>query len=180
MQIAERLRGLRDSMGASVEEMAEAAHVSVEEYCELESGRVDIPVSALQRISLAYKVDLSALMYDNEPKMSSYFITRKDMGASVQRTEAYRYSSLAAGFMGRKADPFVVTVHPKPEDEPVYLNTHGGQEFNMVLQGRMLLRINGKDLTLEEGDSIYFNSELPHGMKALDGKMVVFLAVILS
>ena len=34
-------------------------------------------------------------------------------------------------------------------------------------------------IDLEKGDSIYFNSELPHGMKALDGEKVSFLAVIL-
>ncbi|WP_368338144.1 cupin domain-containing protein, partial [Parabacteroides merdae] len=51
--------------------------------------------------------------------------------------------------------------------------------YNMVLKGRMLLQINNKELILEEGDSIYFNSELPHGMKALDGEKVSFLAIIL-
>ena len=58
-------------------------------------------------------------------------------------------------------------------------NSHNGQEFNYILEGRMLLSIGGKDLILNEGDSIYFNSKLPHGMKALDGKKVQFLAVIL-
>ena len=47
-----------------------------------------------------------------------------------------------------------------------------------MIRGRMLLQINGKDLILGAGDSIYFNSELPHGMKALDGEIVQFLAVI--
>jgi len=49
----------------------------------------------------------------------------------------------------------------------------------MVLSGRMLLNINGKELILNQGDSIYFDSKQPHGMKALDGKTVKFLAVIL-
>ena len=44
----------------------------------------------------------------------------------------------------------------------------------------MLLLINGKELILEAGDSIYFNSDLPHGMKALDGEVVRFLAVIIA
>ena len=39
--------------------------------------------------------------------------------------------------------------------------------------------IDGRDLILNEGDSLYFNSKLPHGMKALDGKTVKFLAVIM-
>jgi quercetin dioxygenase-like cupin family protein len=43
----------------------------------------------------------------------------------------------------------------------------------------MMISIDGKDLILNEGDSLYFNSKLPHGMKALDGKTVRFLAVIM-
>lgn len=62
-------------------------------------------------------------MFGDEPKMSTYFITRNGKGVAVERTKAYKYQSLAAGFVGRKADPFLVTVHPKPEDEPMYLNS---------------------------------------------------------
>lgn len=178
-QIAERLAGLRDALELTPEEMAKGANLSVEEYLKLESGTVDISVSILHQISQAFGVELTTLMFGDEPKMSSYFITRKGKGIAVERTKAYKYQSLAAGFAGRKADPFMVTVHPKPEDTPIYLNSHPGQEYNVVISGRLLLQINGKDLILETGDSIYFNSELPHGMKALDGEEVKFLAVII-
>lgn len=178
-QIAERLAGLRDALELSPEEMAEKAHLTAEEYLRLESGTVDISVSVLHQISQAFGVELTTLMFGDEPKMSAYFITRRGKGIAVERTKAYKYQSLAAGFAGRKADPFLVTVHPKAEDTPIYLNSHPGQEYNMVVSGRLLLQINGKDLVLEPGDSIYFNSELPHGMKALDGEEVQFLAIIL-
>ncbi|MDR2969815.1 MAG: XRE family transcriptional regulator [Tannerellaceae bacterium] len=178
-QIADRLAGLRDALELSPEEMAREAHLSKEEYLKMESGTVDISVSILHRISQAFGVELTTLMFGNEPKMSSYFITRRGKGIAVERTKAYKYQSLAAGFAGRKADPFLVTVHPKPEGEPVNLNSHQGQEYNMVISGRLLLQISGKDLILEAGDSIYFNSELPHGMKALDSQEVKFLAIIL-
>lgn len=178
-QIAERLAGLRDALEISPEEMAGVCNLSTDEYLLLETGTKDISVSLLHQIAQAYNIELTTLMFGDEPKMNSYFITRKGKGIAVERTKAYRYQSLAAGFTNRKADPFLVTVHPKPDDETVYLNSHPGQEFNLVLKGRLLLRINGKDLILEEGDSIYFNSELPHGMKALDGNKVRFLAVIL-
>ena len=159
-QIAERLAGLRDALEITPEEMAKVCNLTPEQYMKLESGTVDISVSVLHQISQAYGVELTTLMFGDEPKMSSYFITRKGKGIAVERTKAYKYQSLAAGFVGRKADPFMVTVHP-------------------VLKGRMLLQINNKELILEEGDSIYFNSELPHGMKALDGEKVSFLAIIL-
>lgn len=178
-QIAERLAGLRDALEITPEEMAKVCNLTPEQYMKLESGTVDISVSVLHQISQAYGVELTTLMFSDEPKMSSYFITRKGKGIAVERTKAYKYQSLAAGFVGRKADPFMVTVHPTPDGTPIYLNSHPGQEYNMVLKGRMSLQINNKELILEEGDSIYFNSELPHGMKALDGEKVSFLAIIL-
>ncbi|WP_099463465.1 MULTISPECIES: helix-turn-helix domain-containing protein [Parabacteroides] len=178
-QIAERLAGLRDALEITPEELARVCNITTDEYLLLESGTVDISVSVLHQISQAYGVELTTLMFGDEPKMSAYFVTRKGKGIAVERTKAYKYQSLAAGFAGRKADPFLVTVHPKPDEEPVYLNSHPGQEYNLVLSGRMLLQINNKELILEEGDSIYFNSELPHGMKALDGEKVSFLAIIL-
>ena len=39
--------------------------------------------------------------------------------------------------------------------------------------------LNGKEIVLNTGDSLYFDSGLPHGMKALDGKTVRFLAIIM-
>lgn len=178
-QIAERLRGLRDALDLSEEEMAEASEISVEEYKTAESGNADISVSMLQKIARKYGVALDALMFGEEPKMNSYFLTRAGMGISIERTKAYKYQALASGFIGRKADPFIVTVEPKPDEEPIHFNAHSGQEFNMILSGRMLLNINGKELVLNQGDSIYFDSKQPHGMKALDGKTVKFLAVII-
>ena len=178
-QIAERLKGLRDVLELGIDDLAGVCGISPEKYLELESGTVDISVSVLHRISQAYGVELTTLMFGDEPKMSSYFVTRKGKGISVERTKAYKYQSLAAGFSKRNADPFMVTVHPKPDNEPIYQNSHAGQEYNYVISGRMQIQINSKDIILEEGDSIYFNSELPHGMKALDGKEVKFLAIIL-
>ena len=178
-QISERLKGLRDVLEITPEDMAAVCRISTDEYMKLESGAVDISVSILHRIAEAYRIDLATLMFGDEPKMTAYYITRNGKGVSVERTKAYKYQALAAGFLKRKADPFMVTVHPKPEDEPVFLNSHPGQEYNYVVSGRLFLKINVKELILEEGDSIYFNSELPHGMKALDGQTVKFLAIIL-
>ncbi len=109
--------------------------------------------------------------------MTTYFLTRYGKGLSVERTKAYKYQSLAGGFKGKLADPFLVTVDPN--DAPITLNQHTGQEFDMVLKGRLLISLNGKDLILNEGDSIYFNAKQLHGMKALDGRQAQFIAVII-
>lgn len=179
-QIGERVRGLRDALDLSIEEMAADCQLDLKQYQQIESGESDISVNTLQRIAHRFDIPLDVLMFGEEPKMSSYFLTRKGTGISVERTKAYKYESLASGFRNRKADPFIVTVEPKPDDTPMYYNTHSGQEFNLVIEGRLLLSINGKELVLNPGDSLYFNSSLPHGMKALDGKTVKFLAIVMQ
>ena len=174
-QIAERLVGLRDALDLRPEDIASTCNIDLETYLGYESGEKDIPVSFLHQIAKHYGVELPALMFGYEPRMNSYFLTRKDKGVAVERTKAYKYQSLAAGFANRKADPFMVTVEPSAP--PFTLNTHPGQEFNLVLEGSMHLRIGEKELVLNEGDSIIFDSTRPHGMKAID-RQVKFLAII--
>lgn len=178
-QIAERLRGLREVLQLTTIDVANDCEFSVDEYRLAESGEWDISVSMLQKIARRYNVSMDTLMFGEEPKMSSYYVTRAGTGVSIERTQAYKYESLATGFMNKKVDPFIVTVEPKEENEPMQYNSHEGQEFNLVLTGRMLIKIDNKELLLNQGDSIYFNSKLPHGMKALDNKPVQFLAVII-
>ena len=177
-QIGERLRGLRDVLDITAEEMANLCGISVDHYLKMESGESELSVANLQKIAKQYGVSLDVLMFGEEPKMSSYFLTRKGHGMSVERRSAYNYESLASGFRGRKADPFIVTVEPKPADTPKEMNSHSGQEFNMVLEGTMELTIGPKALILNEGDSVYFDATQPHGMRALDNHPVRFLAII--
>ena len=178
-QIGERIKGLRDALDLSPEEMAQKLEVEVENYLLYEDGEKDVSVSFLQRIEREFNIDISTIMFGTEPRMSSYFITRKDKGVSVERVSAYKYQSLTAGFSNNLAEIFIVTVEPKPMDEDFYRNIHPGQEFNFVLEGSLMLNMNGKNIVLNQGDSIYFDSTLPHGMKSLHNKPVKFLAVIL-
>lgn len=177
-QIGERLKGLREALDISVQEMAETCGISEEKYLKMETGESELSVSKLYKVSRKYDISLDALMFGEEPHMSSYFLTRRGKGMSVERRYAYKYQSLASGFSGRRADPFLVTVEPKPEDVPVNMDVHSGQEFNMVWEGRMDLRLGDKRFVLEAGDCIYFDANQPHCMRALDNVPMRFLAII--
>ena len=179
-QIAMRLQGLRDALELTPAQVASESGISEADYLAMESGESDLSVSTLQKVAHAFNVSLDELMFGEEPRMSTYFLTRKGTGISVERTKAYKYESLASGFKNRIADPFIVTVEPKPEDTPIYYNAHDGQEFNIVIEGKLQLNINGKEIVLNPGDSLYFDSKLPHGMRALDGKTVKFLAIVMQ
>lgn len=176
--VAHRLKGLRDALDLTVEEFAKSCGIDTETYLKYESGSTDIPVSFIYTIAQVHGVELPALLFGEEPKMSSYFVTRNGKGYRVERSAAYSYQSLAFGFARKKLNPFMVTVEPNDSKSTTY-NTHNGQEFNYVVAGKMEIHIGTNTIVLNEGDSIMFNSNIPHGMKALDGKQVKFLAVII-
>lgn len=172
------MRGLRDVLDIDKQEIAALCGITTEQYEKMESGESELSVANLQKISKEYGISLDVLMFGEEPHMRNYFLTRKGQGMRVERRKAYQYESLASGFRGRKADPFIVTVEPKPANTPKEMNSHSGQEFNMVLEGTMELTIGSKVLILNEGDSIYFDATQPHGMRTLNDKPVRFLAII--
>jgi len=177
-QIADRLRGMREVLEISDIEAATTCAITRKQYLNYESGEVDIPVSILHRMSQMYNFDLTALLTGEEPHMRSYTLTRKDKGAGVDRRKDYKYQALAGNFLNRKADPFIVVVEPK-EGTSVSFNSHPGQEFNYMIEGKLNFFIGSKEMVLEPGDSIYFDSGLPHGMLALENKTAKFLAIIL-
>ena len=176
-QIAQRLHGLRDALDLTTEKVAEKCGVSREDYEKYESGNHDIPMSFICDMAQVFDVETTALISGNDPHSLAFSVTRKGNGTSVERTKVYKYQSLAHGFRNAKAEPFEVTV--EPSDKPIHLNSHLGQEFNFILEGIMDLQIAGNDILLNPGDSIYFDSSKPHGMKAMNGEKVKFLAVII-
>lgn len=177
-QIGERLKGLREVLDIPAEEIAELCNVGIDTYNNMENGDGELSISNLQKISKKYGIGLDVLLFGEEPHMSTYFLTRKGQGMSVERRKAYKYQSLASGFRGRLADPFMVMVEPKPEGTPIEINSHQGQEFDIVSKGCLEITIGRKVLILNEGDSIYFDATQPHGMRALNGEPVSFLAII--
>ena len=91
LEVANRLQGLRDALELSVEEFAADCGVTPQEYTNYETGVKDIPVSFLHRIAARYGIELTALLFGEEPKMQSYFVTRAGKGVKVERTKAYSY-----------------------------------------------------------------------------------------
>ena len=178
-QIGLRLQGLRESLDLTKETFASSCGIPIQDYIDYENGEKDMTISIMKAISEKFDMDVSVLMFDDEPKMSSYFLTRKGKGLSINRVKTYKYQTLAGGFNNRKAEVFEVTIEPKVAEMPLNTSIHGGQEFNRVLSGRMKLFIDNKELILNEGDSIYFDASKPHGMQPMDGEPVKLLVVIL-
>lgn len=180
IEIAQRIRELRSMEEISQEEMAKRCDVSLEEYRQYENGEKDFSFSFFYTVAGVLGVDVVDILTGESPRLSNVSLVRKGQGFSIDRRDAYDYRHLAYTFKGKTAEPFLVTVEPAPESEKPALHEHSGQEFNFMLEGTMALYIGDVIYVLEEGDSIYFNSAIPHAMRAMNGKTARFLAVVMG
>ena len=174
-EIGRRVAELREINGLSPEALAAQIGVSPEVYRRYERGEEDIPVGVLLQIAGGFGVELTALLTGEEPRLGVFSVTRAGEGVVVDRRTDYDYAALAHNFANKKCEPFLVTVEP---DADASLNSHPGQEFDYVLDGRIEIVIGGHQATLEAGDCVYFDAGRPHAMRALDDRPATFLAVI--
>ena len=176
--IGQRIRDLREIAELTEEELAAYLNVSVETYKSYEDGVEDMPISVLYELANRFNVDFSAILSGDAPKLSAYQFVKAGQGLKIDKRSQYKYQSLAPNFAKKIVEPFLVTV-PAPKDEDsIHLTCHPGQEFNYMLEGRVCIIINGKEIIMEPGDSLIFDSQYWHGMKALDGKEAKFLAIV--
>jgi transcriptional regulator with XRE-family HTH domain len=178
-EIAARVRVLREIEEISVETLAEELGFSPDEYNRWESGEVDFPIGSLVEIANRFKVDLTELISGEPSRLRTFCVTRAGNAPEVSRRPMYAYWNLAYNFHRKKGEPFLVEASPDTEGKPLCLNTHPGQEFDYILEGRLLISVGGHEVELGPGDSIYYDSGEPHGMKALGGQRTRFLAVVL-
>ncbi len=182
MEVALRIRELREIVGFSTEEMASRTGVTEEEYIAYEMGAADLPFTFLHKCALAFGVELIQLLEGHSAKLSSYTVTRRGMGLVTASEDGIMIQNMAAMFRQKLATPYWVTYQYSPElqNQPIHTTTHGGQEFDMVVKGSLKVRIGEHTEILHEGDSVFYDSSTPHGMIAIDGEDCVFLAMIMA
>lgn len=181
-EVAERIKGLRDILGISVEEMCKKAGCSAEDYELIEKGEKDFSVSFVYKCAEILGVDIIELLTGENPKLKRYCVVRKGTGLPVKRREGLEYQHLAYLFRNKKIEPFLVSApySEEAQDKPIALSVHEGQEFDYILSGSLKIIIDGKVKVLNKGDSITYDSNAPHGMIATNGEKCEFLAILIK
>ncbi len=182
MDIATRIRGMREILGYSMQKMAEQTEVTEEIYRQYESGMVDLPFTFLHKCAKVFGVEITVLLEGHSAKLSGYTVTRRGKGLVTASEDGITIQDMAPMFRKKLATPYWVTYQYSEElqDKPIHTTTHSGQEFNLVIKGAMRIKIGEHEETLREGDSVFYKSSTPHGMIAIDGKDCVFLSVIMA
>jgi mannose-6-phosphate isomerase-like protein (cupin superfamily) len=181
-EVAERVKAMREMCDISVEEMAEVVGKTPEEYLVYESGEMDFSFTFLYKIAKKCGIDMVELLTGEVPHLSECTFVKAGHGLPIKRRKGFTYQHLGYNLTNRLSDTFLVFA-PYIEgdnDENVHLSTHAGEEFDYILEGTMRFVHDGHFYDLEPGDSVYYNSGLPHGIYATSKEGCKFIACVIK
>ena len=181
MDVALRIKEMRNIIGLTEEEMAQKTEVTLEEYKNYEAAKADFPFSFIHKCSIVFGIGISDILEGKSAHLSSYTVTRKGEGQETAKEDGIEIQNLAPMFVKKIAEPYWVHYEYSEDlqDKPIHLTKHSGQEFDFIISGRLKIQIGENIEYLSEGDSIFYNSSTSHGMIAFDGRDCYFVAVVL-
>ncbi len=182
VQVGANVRKLRESRGQSLQDLAERTGFSAALLTQIENRMTSPPLGTLVKIANAFDTTVSSLLGEREEhefsivrKADRHIVSR--VGLKEGGRSSYLYESLGAGKAGRKMEPFLVRLQPIV-DRNLLRNSHEGEEFIFVLHGSVEVVLDKYSDVLVEGDSIYYNSSIPHHVHSADENEALILAVL--
>jgi len=176
-----RFKKAREDRGLSIFDIYLRTNIRVDQLSQIEEGKVIPPLGTVIKLAKSLDIKIDYLISGEEGEV--YTIVRKDDRKVTSRYDSrrekhygYEYESLAPHKTDRHMEPFLVTLEPSETDEE--RSTHDGQEFILVLEGKMEVRLRDHIHLLEPGDSIYYDSTIPHLVKCHCGETTKILAVL--
>ncbi len=183
-KVGEKVKKVREGKKLSLADLAEKTGYSSAILSQIENHLLSPSLGTLIQISHALDVPLSKLF--GEKRGHSYSIVRKDERKLVSRFASkegvnygYTYESLGFDKRNRRMEPFIVTLEPATVKHEK-LSSHSGEEFIYVLEGDMEVVLGDLKDTLSPGDSIYYDSTLPHRVACAGKSPTKILAVLFT
>lgn len=175
LNLGNKIRNLRKQRALTLQEVSDLTGLSKPLLSQIENNIAAPPIATLIKISTALGVKISHFFQDQNME-DKIVVVRKSERYSVKKLFhhknesliGYRWESLAYPMVGKQMEPFVVEIEPRDEKELLF-NDHPGEEFHFVLEGIVEFRSADQVHHLEKGDSIYFDSSLPHALRGING-----------
>ncbi len=178
-----KIKQLREMREMSLEQLAEQSQCPEDLLARIEAGEHIPSLAPLMAIARALGLRLGTLI-DDEPHEGALLIKggqsedviRFSGQTSLAAESHLAFHSLGAGKKDRNMEPFVIDVEPSTAEE-ASLSTHEGEEFIYVLDGHIEINYGKTVYQLEAGDSLYYDSIVPHNVHATGGSARI-LAVV--
>lgn len=183
-KLGKKIIALREAHHLSQQDLADRCEADVETIAGLEAGELPPSLAPLIKITRALGVRLGTLMDDDEQHGPSYIdssqmeeVTRLKSLETASDAGELSYFSLAAGRPSRHMDPFIITVTPSGETTHK-LTGHEGEEWLYGMEGEIEIEYGKELYILHPGESIYYDSIVPHQVRAHNGQTAKFLACV--
>lgn len=176
--ISKQLKKVRLEKEFTLEELAQRTGYTKGLLSKIENNKVSPPLSTLMKITRALDVSLSELFRAAEASRRIKVVRQKRRKSpSGTSADGHVMESLVQEFPDQKFEPVLLTIED-PDTYQVKMYEHPGQEFIYVLSGKMKYLYGDEEYVVEAGDSLYFNSNMPHGAVPLPGEKVVYLSIL--
>jgi quercetin dioxygenase-like cupin family protein len=173
LAIGGKIKKVRVEKKLALERIANETGFSVAYLKEIETGKSIPPVGAILQIARALEIDSTSLLKEPDSALE------KRITAHAKRTENYAYTSLTPGAENKHLKAFRVVIAARQEHKGVDYH-HEGEEFGYVLAGKVEVTVGDQVNTLAAGDSLHFNSGIPHKLRSISDECAELLVVIYS
>ena len=177
--IGRQVRRYRKQLGLTITDMGSRTGLSAGMLSKIENGNTSPSLATLRALSTALNVPVTALFRQFEEQRDATFV-QAGSGLAIERrgTRAgHQYQLLGHSVHSEvSVEPYLITLESDAEVFPIF--QHAGVEFIYVLEGSMVYRHLNATYTLTPGDSLFFDSDAPHGPEELLQLPVRFLSVI--
>ena len=166
--IGPKIRTIRLQKKIGLVELGRHTGLSPAMLSKIERGKVFPTLPTLLRIALVFSVGLDYFFAGAREKPLVAVVRKAERVQLPERQDgkdmSYRFESLDYPATERRFNSYYAEFLPVARDN-VRLHTHAGVEFIYTLKGRLNVHIDGQEHALESGDSMYFDSGLPHGYR---------------
>jgi len=182
LHIGKKIRELRKKGGFVLQDLSDRTGLSKPLLSQIEKETVSPPIATLLKISKALNTNISFFFQDDGSE-EKVIVVRKDESKVIdsryfgREESGYYYEALAFKKPQKYMEPFLVEFKRKRVDQLSYFS-HDGEEFIYLLEGTLEFRTENQQYILQPGDSLYFESSIPHAYRALERRNAKALSVI--
>lgn len=180
IKIGLRIREIRKEKNFSLQDVANRSGLSKGLISKVENFRTIPSLPVLSRIADVLKVEVAEIVKGiNEQKKHLYVVVRKNERETIKRESAkgFIYESLITrNITSSLFESFVLTLKKDAKRRPVSTD---GDEFLLILKGKIEFHYGREKIVMKEGDSIFFDGRVPHVPENIGQGEAKFLAVYL-
>lgn len=152
-----KLKKIRLEKGLSLQQLSEKSNVSVSMLSQIERMNADPTMTTLLKICKGLNITLTSLIAEEDEKQ---FIVRKDSRKTIMLPNSKVIYQLLSRSSAGNLEMLLVELKPGQEDRQQV--THVGEECGIVIKGELTVVLGDEEYILHEGDSIHFDSTIPH------------------